>query len=189
MAEKMHFARHIFLTGEKQVGKSTLWQSVLARLNLACAGFETRLLTLDGYRRGFLLHGRVDMDPAWNDCVVSVRTGPRKSVPVLDVFNENGVEILRRSLDAPAPYLLMDELGKLERRAEAFCAQVRACLDSEKRVLGVLQQCGSPLVSEIAARPDVTLLQVTVENRDALLEALTAELKPVACPARAREER
>lgn len=176
MAEPLSLAQHIFLTGEKQVGKSTLWQRLLERRQLTCAGFETRLLTLDEMRRGFLLHGRVDMDPASNDCIVSVRTGPRKSVPVLDVFNENGVEILRRSLEGDAPFLLMDELGKLERQADAFCAQVRLCLDSDKRVLGVLQQCDSPLVQEIAQRRDVALLHVTPANRDALLEALCENL-------------
>lgn len=188
MAEPLSLARHIFLTGEKQVGKSTLWQRLIARQQLCCAGFETQLLMLEGQRRGFILHGRVDMDPASNDCIVSVRTGPRKSVPVLDVFNENGVEILRRSLDSDAPFLLMDELGKLERQAEAFCSQVRLCLDSEKRVLGVLQQCDSPLVAEIATRPDVTLLRVTVDNREALLNALISGLTPAACPRKIREE-
>lgn len=78
MAESLSLARHIFLTGEKQVGKSTLWRRLIARQQLRCAGFETRLLMLEGQRRGFILHGRVDMDPASNDCIVSVRTGPRK---------------------------------------------------------------------------------------------------------------
>lgn len=180
MAEPLVLARHLFLTGEKGVGKSTLLRRLIARLELDCAGFETRALVLQGQRRGFLLHGRVPMDPASNDCIVSVRTGPRKSVPVLDVFNENGVEILRRSLESPAPFLLMDELGKLERPAEDFCRQVLRCLDSGKRALGVLQQCDSPLVREIAGRDDVTLLQVTPENRDALLEALAMSLAPYA---------
>ena len=63
MAESLSLARHIFLTGEKQVGKSTLWQRLIARQQLCCAGFETRLLMLEGQRRGFILHGRVDMDP------------------------------------------------------------------------------------------------------------------------------
>lgn len=79
MAESLSLARHIFLTGEKQVGKSTLWQRLIARQQLRCAGFETRLLMLEGQRRGFILHGRVDMDPASNDCIVSVRTGPAKA--------------------------------------------------------------------------------------------------------------
>ena len=131
MAEPLSLARHIFLTGEKQVGKSTLWQRLIARQQLRCAGFETRLLMLEGQRRGFILHGRVDMDPASNDCIVSVRTGPRKSVPVLDVFNENGVEILRRSLDSDAPFLLMDNWASWSARRKPFAAKC-ACVWTAK---------------------------------------------------------
>lgn len=164
--------RHVFVTGEKGVGKSTLLRRLLAERGLACAGFETRLLMRDGQRRGFTLHGFVEMPPWENDCIVSVRMAERKSVPVLPVFNENGVKMLQKSLEAPAPCVLMDELGKLEREADAFCAQVLRVLDSPKRVLGVLQQCEAPLLSAIRARTDVTVLTVTADNRDELLQAL-----------------
>lgn len=168
--------RHIFLTGEKQVGKSTLLRKLIDRRALDCAGFETRAFYLEGERRGFTLHGRVQMPAFENDCVVCARVGERKSVPVLPVFEENGVRMLQLSLSAPAPFLLMDELGRLERQAGAFCAQVLACLDSDKRVLGVLQRCDAPLVRTIAARDDVTLLDITPENRDAWLLRLMRAL-------------
>lgn len=168
--------RHIFLTGEKQVGKSTLLRKLIDRRALECTGFETRAFYLEGERRGFTLHGRVQMPPYENDCVVCARVGERKSVPVLPVFEENGVRMLTLSLNAPAPFLLMDELGRLERQAPAFCAQVLACLDSGKRVLGVLQRCDAPLVQAIAAREDVTLIDITPENRDAWLERLVRAL-------------
>lgn len=171
-SEPTRIRRHLFLTGEKQAGKSTLLRRLIERRGLDCAGFETRPFFLGEEHRGFTLHGRVDMPPFENDCIVCVRTAQRRSVPVLPVFNENGVVILQRSLLSPAPYLLMDELGKLEREADAFCAQVFACLDGPKRVLGVLQQCDSPLINAIRVREDVCVLTVTRENRDALLEAL-----------------
>ena len=44
------------------------------------------------------------------------------------------------------------------------------------------------LVAEIATRPDVTLLRVTVDNREALLNALISGLTPAACPRKIREE-
>ena len=53
--------RHLFLTGRKQVGKSTALRRLIAENTLTCAGFETRLLALDWVRGGFVLHGRVDM--------------------------------------------------------------------------------------------------------------------------------
>ena len=168
--------RHLFLTGDKQVGKSTLLRRLIEVRQLDCAGFETQAFFLNGERRGFTLHGRVDMPPYRNDCICCARIEEKRAVPVLPVFEENGVLILKRSLASPAPFLLMDELGRLEREASGFIAQIEACLDADKRVLGVLQKCNSAHVARIAQRADVTVLTVTPENRDELLEWLCREL-------------
>lgn len=168
--------RHLFLTGDKQVGKSTLLRRLIEARKLDCAGFETRAFFLNGERRGFTLHGRIEMPPYQNDCICCARIEEKRAVPVLPVFEENGVLILKRSLASPAPFLLMDELGRLEREASGFIAQIEACLDADKRVLGVLQKCNSAHVARIAQRADVTVLTVTPENRDELLEWLCREL-------------
>ena len=168
----MNEKRHLFLTGDRQVGKSTLLRRVIERHGLKCSGFETRPFFIDGERKGFTLHGRVQLPEYQNDCIACVRVGSRRSVPVLPVFDENGTAILRASLAAPEPFILMDELGRLEREAQAFCAQVIACLESEKRVIGVLQKCDAPLIEAIRLRDDVHILTVTEENRDALFEML-----------------
>ena len=70
----------------------------------------------------------------------------------------------------------MDELGRLEREAAQFCAQVLACLDSGKRVLGVLQACDAPLVCAVRAREDVSVIEVTPENREEVLDRLCRAL-------------
>ena len=139
---------------------------------LECAGFETKAFYIGDERRGFTLHGRVEMPPYENDCVCCVRVEEKKSVPVLPVFDVNGVKILEESGKSGSPFILMDEIGRLESRAEGFCRAVLACLDKEKRVIGVLQQCDSDLVKTISARTDVTVIEVTQENRDALLAEL-----------------
>ena len=166
--------RHLFLTGARQVGKSMLLRRMIEAHGWRCSGFETRALLIDGQRRGFTLHARVPLDPFQNDCIACVRIAEKKSVPVLPVFEENGTAILRASLAAPEPFILMDELGRLERAAQVFCAQVLACLDSDKRVLGVLQHCDAPLMQAIREREDVRILTVTEENRDTLAEELCA---------------
>ena len=176
MSSERMLRRHIFLTGARQVGKSTILRGLMKRRGLDCAGFETQPFYIGDERRGFTLHGRVDMPPYENDCIVCVRVGERRSVPVLSVFEENGVDILKRSLDSESPWLLMDELGRLERDAARFCAQVLACLDSGKRVLGVLQACDAPLVCAVRAREDVSVIEVTPENREEVLDRLCREL-------------
>ena len=164
--------RHLFLTGERRVGKSTILRRVIERRGLRCSGFETRPLMIGGERRGYLLHVRVPKPADRNDTVACLRVTQQRMVPVLPVFEENGAAILRASLIAPEPFILMDELGRLERDAAEFCTQVLACLDSEKRVIGVLQQCDAPLIDAIRARDDVQVLTVTEENRDAICAML-----------------
>lgn len=164
--------KHLFLTGEKRIGKSTLLQKLIEARSLDCSGFETRHLESNGLRKAHILHGRTEMPPFENDCVCCVRINEAKSVPVLPVFDLNGTNILKKSLASSSSYLLMDELGKLERDAHLFIDQVMACLDSDKRVLGVLQLCNAEHIQSIAARSDVTILHVTEENRDELLRML-----------------
>ena len=176
MSNEWILRRHIFLTGARQVGKSTILRGLMKRRGLDCAGFETQPFYIWDERRGFTLHGRVEMPPYENDCIVCVRVGERRSVPVLPVFEENGVDILKRSLESESPWLLMDELGRLEREAARFCAQVLACLDSGKRVLGVLQACDAPLVCAVRAREDVSVIEVTPENREEVLDRLCRAL-------------
>ena len=176
-SDLLHIRKHLFLTGEKQVGKSTLLRRLITEKRLDCTGFETRAFYLDNARRGFTLHGRIEMPPYENDCICCARVGEKKSLPVLPVFEENGVAILQKSLASPSAFILMDELGRLERQADAFIAQIYACLDSQKRVLGVLQKCSSEHVETIARRDDVTVLTVTSENREELLAQLIEAYK------------
>jgi len=170
--ELSQIRKHLFLTGDKQVGKSTLLKKLIEAKSLDCTGFETRAFYLNGERRGFTLHGFVDMPPYENDCICCARIAEKKSVPVSLVFQENGVRILKESLSSTSAYILMDELGRLERESEGFIEQVFACLDSPKRVIGVLQKCSSEHVKAISQRNDVTLITVTHENRNTLFDEL-----------------
>ena len=164
--------KHLFLTGEKQVGKSTLLRRLIEAKALSCSGFETQAFYLNGERRGFTLHGRVEMPPYENDCICCARIEAKRSVPVLAVFDENGARMLSASREGSSPFILMDELGRLERQAQTFIHEIYACLDSDKRVLGVLQKCSSDHVEAISKREDVTVITVTSENREELLKQL-----------------
>lgn len=166
--------RHIFLTGEKQVGKSTLWRRALAAR--PHTGFVTRPFTIDGEKKGYTLHSLTPLPPGLNDCPCVLRVGPRRHVAVLPVFEEAGVQALNQALSAPLPLILMDEIGKAERDASGFAEAVRRCLDSDRHVLGVLQLGDAPLQAYIRQREDVLLLTVTPENRDELLAAVEAHL-------------
>lgn len=71
--------------------------------------------------------------------------------------------------EAPAPLLLMDELGYLEACSPLFQRTVFQLLDAATPVLGVLRHHPrSPFWGPVSSRPDVYRLPLTLDNRDEL---------------------
>ena len=169
--------KHIFLTGEKQVGKSTIWQTLLA--DRTYTGFITEPFFVQDAKRGYILHSMVELPDMMNDCPCVVRVNENKHTAVVPVFEGAGKAALEAALAGSEPLILMDELGKVERRCEGFLSAVRACLDDDNHhVLGVVQRGDTPMQQEIMTRDDIIRFEVTPENRSdvrAQVEALLLE--------------
>ena len=157
---------NLLITGPPGIGKTTVLERVIACLPPAAAtGFLTRELRARGVRQGFVietLDGRSALLAS-----VHFDTGPR--------VGRYHVRIA--ALDAVLPALaarpgvqlvVVDEIGKMESLSPRFAAAVRAALDSPVPVLGTIARSGGALIAEVRRRPDVTLVDVTPENRDAL---------------------
>jgi nucleoside-triphosphatase THEP1 len=162
---KMQHMRHLFLTGEKQVGKSTLIRNFLLEQSLEAAGFFTLPFDIGGERKGYVLHSLRPMPPYENNSPVVIRTGERSHMAVVPVFETIGVKIIEESLLAPCSLLVMDELGKAEREANGFRDAVNRCLNGTKPVLGVLQKGDYPFYHDVTCRKEIQLLYVTEDNR------------------------
>lgn len=173
----METIRHIFLTGEKQVGKSTLWRKVLGRSGIHPGGFQTLEYLVNGNFRGYRLHslGRTPADLG-NDVPASVFLRRKLHIPVTASFDIFGSALLKLALE-DGGFILMDELGIFERDASAFRQSVVECLNGDCHVLGVLQKADDPFLEDILKRPDVLVFTVTTENRDALAEPLMKALE------------
>ena len=154
-------ARHLFLTGEKGVGKSTLIDRLLSRYTGRVGGFRTR--RVDTVRPGeatvHLLRVSDGEQPCEGNLLFSC------AAYSCDRFDTLGTAALR---DRDGDVLLMDELGPHEAAAPLFQRAVLDALDGPTPVLGVLQRAGEPFLRSIAARADTAVLEVTRENRDAL---------------------
>ena len=137
---------HLFLTGDKGVGKSALVRCLLAG-HTPC-GFRTVRVT------GVLDRPSVHYCGAYS-CVR---------------FDTLGSAALR---DRDGDVLLMDELGPAESGAKKFCEAVLAALDGDLPVLGVLQKADTEFLRAVAGHPRVRLVTVTVENRDELRRTMT----------------
>lgn len=152
---------HLFLTGQKGAGKSTLIRGLLAEETGRLGGFFT------------VRHeGGVYLLPAAKE-----RTFTPESLlfrcghggdPAR--FDDLGCAALADT--AGCRLLVMDELGPHEEAALRFQAAVFRTLDGSTPILGVLQQAQSQFLDRIARHPRVTVLTVTEENRNTLAAEL-----------------
>ncbi len=152
---------HLFLTGQKGAGKSTLIRGLLAEETGRLGGFFT------------VRHeGGVYLLPAAKE-----RTFTPESLlfrcghggdPAR--FDDLGCAALADT--AGCRLLVMDELGPHEEAALRFQAAVFRTLDGSIPILGVLQQAQSQFLDRIARHPRVTVLTVTEENRNTLAAEL-----------------
>lgn len=152
---------HLFLTGQKGAGKSTLIRGLLAEETGRLGGFFT------------VRHeGGIYLLPAAKE-----RTFTPESLlfrcghggdPAR--FDDLGCAALADT--AGCRLLVMDELGPHEEAALRFQAAVFRTLDGSTPILGVLQQAQSQFLDRIARHPRVTVLTVTEENRNTLAAEL-----------------
>ncbi len=152
---------HLFLTGEKGVGKSTLIDYLLT--GRTPCGFRTRRVEGVLSRPSVHLLTVPDTTPTADNLLFYCGAySPER-------FDTLGVAALE---NRGGDVLLMDELGPAESGAEKFTAAVLAALDGELPILGVLQQADTPFLRAVARHPRVRLVTVTPQNRDVLRAAL-----------------
>ena len=156
--------KHLFLTGHKQVGKSTVLTKLLEGRDGQLGGFRTKRVRTAAGADIYML------PPAGEDGYVPENILFRRRQGKLEVdpadFDRLGGAMLEKS--AGADLLLMDELGPTELEAYSFQKAVLATLEGGTPVYGVLQQADSPFLAAIAARDDVQVVTVTEENREDL---------------------
>ena len=162
---------HIFLTGDVQVGKSTIIQKTLSRLQLqAIGGFRSvSVPDFPGGAMSVYLIPAGEAHPAmgdWNR--VGIRKGYGRGIEKFpEAFERAGVQALENAENMPL--ILMDEVGRMESAAARFSERILALLEGSTPILGVVQKIAdTPLANAIRAHPNACVLTVTEENREEL---------------------
>ncbi len=161
--------RAFLLTGRPGVGKTTIIQTVVARLGMSAGGFYTEEIRERGRRTGFRL---VALDGA-TGVLASVNISSPYRVGKYGVHLHDlervGVNALWRAIEQPdVSVVVVDEIGKMELFSSSFREAVLAALGSPKAVLATIMARSQPWVDALKARPDATLVEVTPANRQAL---------------------
>ncbi|MCL2766313.1 MAG: nucleoside-triphosphatase [Peptococcaceae bacterium] len=167
---------HIFLQGQRNVGRSTVIIRTLdiirSKTELIIGGFITFRGGTDDpytYMRSANPEGKRE-DYCLGSCHKELRNEPL-------LFDQVGVPLLKDSQNADI--IVMDELGFLEREALEFHQAVYSVLAGDIPVIGVLRLGNILWFEQIKTNPKVKLVEVTKENRDGLPEVLASRLMPI----------
>jgi nucleoside-triphosphatase len=169
--------KHIFLTGDRQVGKSTAINKALSAAAPVVGGFRTLAGAPENAIEYVHLVRADGTEPFSQENRAFQRrfVGEKRLFTVYpQVFEEHGAALLQ-----PEPgcqLILMDELGLREAACQQFRAAVLSALDGSIPVLGVVQDRDGGFLDDVRHHPQVQLLTVTLENRDAVAQQLISYL-------------
>ena len=166
--------RHVILTGEIGIGKSTVFAGVLRMLGVQAEGIQTGAYEPREAKEK-TLYMRAYGDEAMGCPFAKVPGGDRSYAA--RCFDAVGVDLLRRARNR-GELVVVDEMGWMERDAERYHQELRETLDGDVPVLAVLRQSRSEWADWIRSRQDVVLLSVTMQNRDRLPEQAAGILLP-----------
>lgn len=172
-------SKNIFLTGEIQIGKSTAISKFLKE-NLSgadvLAGFKTKPFYEEGVLKGYYIENQIEpikVNTLENIVGINQASGFGKSCKgITETFETIGVQILEDSLKITNSIIIMDELGFFEKEAVNFQREVHKVLNSPHRVIGVLKAKRNEFLDSIQNREDVVVIEVTLENRDTIIEKI-----------------
>jgi nucleoside-triphosphatase len=163
---------HIFLTGEIQVGKSTVVNNTLSLLNINYGGFKTYFgKDRNSSNKNLYINSATKSHVFNEENVIAIfKEGCKPLVDVLK-FNIYGSELIRAAKDKE-DLILMDECGSLESKALEFQREVINALNGFKPVLGVVKLGSKGWTDSIRNHPNVKLITVTKKNRNYLPKIL-----------------
>ncbi len=166
---------HVFLTGDRQVGKSWAVSRAAEATGKPCVGFLTRFLTPEHGASALYMVPPDRPDLLDREHMVAEPLNGKMHA-LTEQFDTLGVRLLREAQKHPEALILMDECGHLEKNAGAFQREIARCLNGDIPVLGVLRR-DQPWHDFIRNHPRVRVLTVTVENRDELVNEIMALLR------------
>ena len=157
--------KNILITGTPGVGKTTLIQSIISKLNISAGGFYTAEVRDEkGKRWGFKIIAVAD---GREDVLASVDTISQRRVSKYGVdvaaIDRIGVTAVRDALSRDE-IVVIDEIGRMELASEQFRDVVMEALDSPKPVLGTIAIRDTSLAKKIKKRQDTRVIKLTRAN-------------------------
>ncbi len=163
----------IAVTGSPGIGKSTVVAKAAEKLadqpGFKIGGIQAAEIRKEGHREGFSIR---DFATGKTGVLGSVKgSGPRvgKYHVNLEDLEKIGANAIRSALDCDL--IVIDEVGPMELKSEAFVSAVEVVLESGKPVLAVLHRSSSHQLAQ-RMRKEFEVLMVDERNRNELPEKI-----------------
>ena len=168
--------KSILLTGQPEIGKTTVIKRVIGRLDIRdVGGFWTEEIREEGRRLGFAIEtisGRKGVLAH-----IDLTDGPRVSKYRVNVKDVESIIVpeLTHARESKS-IIIIDEIGTMELCSKRYSEEVRRCLDT-RQVFGTIQERRHPFLDEVRSREDVSLFVLTLDNRDKLPSLLLEHIR------------
>ena len=164
---------HIFLTGEKHIGKSTLIARVLKGMACTAGGILSVSSIANGVRSVYLK----SLDGSYGPVLCGVCENCHVTRRCPEAFDAVGTSLLLKAAKE-AHVVVIDEIGNIERDAFKYSQCVEDLLSRPFPVVfGVLQDMAdSYLAEKIRTSANVRMYRVDASNRDSLVNEIAKEL-------------
>jgi nucleoside-triphosphatase len=168
MEHSIPHTAHLLLTGSPGCGKTTvITKSVAGRKD--SGGFYTVEAREGGERKGFAIN-TLDGHKgvlASTEIESGIKVG-KYGVNTRDIDRIAAASVEEAVRSDSIAVVVIDEIASMEMASARFRRAVITALESGKRVLGTIQARKHPFLEGVRSRPDVSLIEVTGSNRDAL---------------------
>lgn len=155
---------NLFLTGKKQVGKSTILKRIIDKLDISVGGYLTNR-DFEGDDMAFTVLSLYDKVSTYT-IARDKNTQPPRKIYLKTFKNDlsNLLEISKENRDL----IIIDELGFMEEQVKEFKDELMKILDSPTPVFGILKDHNTPFLNKIKSRKDVKILEINDGNRNSL---------------------
>jgi len=160
--------KNILFTGPPGCGKTTLIEKIVQQIRRPVSGFITREIREKKQRVGFSINtlGGEKGLLAHQSIKSRYKVG-RYGVNIADI---DRIAVPAMMPERPDILVVIDEIGKMECFSFFFREALIKILDSNHSVIGSISLKGDPFINKIKARKDVSLINITEQNRDGLVK-------------------
>lgn len=169
---------NLFLTGKIGVGKTTLLKKVLKRIDLSVGGYTTEK-NIQNDTKTFTIKSLYDGTE--NHTMAHVNKSNYSKKIFTKTFDTYLPSIIQRSFEN-RDLIVLDEIGFMEDQIHVFTSKIYEILDSDKFVFGVIKDYDCEFLNKIRNRTDVTIIEITEDNRNHIINDIMEILKSFNIP-------